>query len=138
MRILETWQQDGYRVGRVEEARDEPEAEGAAGAAGAAGGEGGGARADLPALAEEVDGLVDQWLQRARAYDGRRARELVNRAGTKPPYSDPEAFGFWVLSLLPLGSKEKLRLLSTLSSRVRLDAAKDVLTSDDPRSCTVQ
>mmetsp|Transcript_68947 Transcript_68947/g.218030 ORF Transcript_68947/g.218030 Transcript_68947/m.218030 type:complete len:273 (+) Transcript_68947:303-1121(+) len=133
VRILEAWQQDGYRVGRVEEARDEAEADGEAAAGG-----GEGPKPSLPALAEEVDGLVEQWLKRARTYDGRRARELVNRAGTKPPYADPEAFGFWVLSLLPLPSGEKLRLLSTTSSRVRLDAVKEVLASNDPRSCTVQ
>lgn len=131
----EVWEQDGYRVARPEYVTDEvPAADTEEAEA-------------LQAVAAEVEGLADAWLQRLRTLSrGHRGiADLVLRAGAKPASHDVEALSFWVARLVcPLldrgepGLVRKLMLMRC--TQERLQTVKEVLqqlSRCQPSQCSI-
>lgn len=128
-KVVECWEQDGYRVARPEYFTDSlpPTASEA--------------QVSLHALCQSVDQLANVWLDKVRAIavgnSHSRFAELVARAGDRPSSSDAEKFSFWVANLIPLNPSDKYRLLSMTSSADRLKFEHDMLRGGVPGGCCI-
>ncbi|KAK9818667.1 hypothetical protein WJX74_001284 [Apatococcus lobatus] len=117
-RVERAWEQDGYRVAqpvffaddRLQTAQEQ---------------------ADLAAAMTAVTALADQWVDKVKALTlsrrGFRVLEVLHRAGAKPNAPTPEPLSFWVTSLIPLGTEDRLRLLNLTSTPDRITFARSKL-----------
>lgn len=128
-KVVECWEQDGYRVARPEYFTDSQPPTASE------------AQVSLHALCQSVDQLANVWLDKVRAIavGNRHSRfaELVARAGDRPSSSDAEKFSFWVANLIPLNPSDKYRLLSMTSSADRLKFEHDMLKGGVPGGCCI-
>lgn len=58
---------------------------------------------------------------------GFRVLEVLHRVGAKPNAPVPEPLSFWVTSLIPLGTEDRLRLLNLTSTPDRITFARSKL-----------
>ncbi|CAG9462004.1 unnamed protein product [Pedinophyceae sp. YPF-701] len=129
--VLEAWETDGYRVARVKFLRDE-------------------AAGDNAAIAREVDEMSQHWMEKLResaasggsgcpytAAMAARVSTMLRRAGERP--TDPESLSFFIAGLLPLNPSQELKMLSTRSTKARLELLRSMLSTDDPHNsrCSV-
>ncbi|KAL0924839.1 hypothetical protein M5K25_005697 [Dendrobium thyrsiflorum] len=127
--ILQSWDQDGYRVAEVEWIQDVLPSEGSQ------------EREDLQQMASEASELAQTWIRNAReaARIGRRARRLeVLQADGVPGARDPEKFSFWLVNLLNLRPSERLNLLRLRDTRERISCGLDFLRRTEEQGCLVQ
>lgn len=109
-RMTETWEQDGYRVAKVQWIQDvtfpagSPEQE------------------ELDRTVQTAAGMVNAFVSRAQeiARTDRRLAELLNRTESMPSIAEPERFSFWVGNLLHTSSMERLRYLRVTDTKERL------------------
>ncbi|KAL3138492.1 hypothetical protein ABBQ32_006282 [Trebouxia sp. C0010 RCD-2024] len=128
-RVVECWEQDGYRVARPQYFSDNPPPAASE------------AQTRLASMCQSVDQLANIWLDKVRAIavGNRHSRfaELVARAGDRPASSDAENFSFWVANLIPLNASDKYKLLSMTSSADRLKFEHDMLKGGVPGGCCI-
>lgn len=116
IRLLELWEQDGYRMGKVEYMSDDESQE----------------EAILQQLCNNMKTDMLAFLQRLRRtsttnnLQGRIAA-LLDRVGEDPVANDPEAISFWVACLLPGGSNNRIKLLQMKSTCERLQWLREHL-----------
>lgn len=111
IRLLQLWEQDGYRVGKVTQMKDEPnETE----------------RDVVLELCKEVKSMAERSLNVLRrsanlynAYD--RICALMERMGAQPSDEDAEAVSFWAAAMLPTGCPQRAQLLQMSSTKSRLE-----------------
>ncbi|KAK9996140.1 hypothetical protein SO802_020826 [Lithocarpus litseifolius] len=87
-RIIQSWDQDGYRVAEVDWVNDNPP-------------EGTRERAELQELTNNAAEHAQSWIRQAREaarQDPRRLEKLLNVEAMKPTPQDPERFSFWAYS----------------------------------------
>lgn len=128
--LMESWELDGYRMAKVRPFGDEPPAAGSA------------QEAELPGLAAAVEGLTSTWVERIRMFAaasrrGDRVREFLERAGDKPPASQPERLSFWSATLLvsfmpELDASDRVRLLRMRTTHERLAFLRGCLEDRGP------
>ncbi|KAK9808920.1 hypothetical protein WJX72_006425 [[Myrmecia] bisecta] len=130
-RLLDSFEQDGYRMARPQYFSDdtpEPDSQLAL---------------ETAAVASSVEGLADAWVERVKAIAmgrrGMRVLELLHRAGDKPSSAEYERISFWVANLMPMDTADRLRLLGMTSTLERLQFEKDLLqrTDSGPGGCSV-
>ncbi|KAH6797311.1 zinc finger RING family protein [Perilla frutescens var. hirtella] len=100
-RIIQNWDQDGYRVAEVEWVDDIHPPEGTE-------------RNDLLEMTRKAAVFARQWIKEAQeAAQGDRVRlaELFKAEGLMPPTRDPERFSFWLATLTNRRPSERLDLL---------------------------
>ncbi|GAQ84626.1 zinc finger (c3hc4-type ring finger) family protein [Klebsormidium nitens] len=129
VKIIEDWEQDGYRVGKVAFVEDTVDE---------------GKQAEVAAAAEETAALAREWrIREASASYGRGSRdlaEMVEQAGPMPPTSQPERLSFWVGNLLLVGPRERLAMLRTTDTAARLRMGRAFLAepSSGASQCRMQ
>lgn len=126
-RILESWDQDGYRVAKVEWIVDIHPPEGSP------------EREDLRQLASAAAELARTWIRNAReaARTGRRSRHMELQAEGMPGPGDPEKFSFWLVNLLTLRPTQRLELLRLRDTRERITRSLSLLRAAE-QGCRVQ
>ncbi|CAK9219340.1 unnamed protein product [Sphagnum jensenii] len=112
-RIIETWDQDGYRIAKVQWLQDVIPAPGSP------------EQKEVYRMARTAAEVVNTFLTRAqdaarKDYHG-RLRELLNQSEGRPNISDPECFSFWIANLLPIRTAERLQFLRLTDTRERLN-----------------
>ncbi|KAH8972580.1 hypothetical protein BDL97_02G206000 [Sphagnum fallax] len=112
-RIIETWDQDGYRIAKVQWLQDVIPAPGSP------------EQKEIDRMARTAAEVVNTFLTRAqdaarKDYHG-RLRELLNQSEGRPNISDPECFSFWIANLLPIRTAERLQFLRLTDTRERLN-----------------
>ncbi|KAL9239504.1 hypothetical protein vseg_013818 [Gypsophila vaccaria] len=111
-RILQSWDQDGYRVAEVDWVQDIHPREGTR------------ERTELQELTSNAADFARAWLMRAKEaaqQDRRRLTQILNVEAMMPSANDPERFSFWLITLTrrrPLERLEFLRLKDT-KERIR-------------------
>jgi Lon protease-like protein len=112
-RIIETWDQDGYRIAKVQWLQDVIPAPGSP------------EQKEIDRMARTAAEVVNTFLTRAQDADRkdyhRRLRELLNQSEGRPNISDPECFSFWIANLLPIRTAERLQFLRLTDTRERLN-----------------
>lgn len=108
-RILDLWEQDGYRVGRVETLRDEEPSD----------------KGVVCELAMEIRSSMTKFLSLLRSGVAAHGPQggvmaLLGRVSDEPMVNDPETVSFWAACLLPSGAPQRSNLLQTRSTRERL------------------
>ncbi|XP_020277278.1 LON peptidase N-terminal domain and RING finger protein 1 isoform X2 [Asparagus officinalis] len=109
-RILESWDQDGYRVAKIEWIEDIQPPEGSP------------EREDLQQLVIAAAELARTSITNAReaARMGRRSRHMELQAEGMPGPQYPEKFSFWLVNLLNLRPRQRLELLRLRDTRERI------------------
>uniref|UniRef100_A0A2C9VQQ1 RING-type domain-containing protein n=1 Tax=Manihot esculenta TaxID=3983 RepID=A0A2C9VQQ1_MANES len=106
-RILQSWDQDGYRVAEVEWVQDDPPR----------------MRAELQDITNNAAEYAQSWLRRAKEaarQDRRRLEKLLNVEAMMPTPLDPERFSFWLATLSDRKPYEKLELLRIRDTEERI------------------
>lgn len=110
IRVLELWEQDGYRVGKVESVKDEDCTD-----------------ADtVSEICKEISSSMTKFLAHLQETTNERnspqgsVLALLGRVSDKPMATDPETISFWAASLLPRGAPQRSKLLQTTSTKERL------------------
>ncbi|XP_077224075.1 zinc finger (C3HC4-type RING finger) family protein [Tasmannia lanceolata] len=127
-RILRYWDQDGYRVAKVEWIQDNCPAEGTR------------EREDLHQMASGAAELTRTWIRQLReaTRPGRRPRRLEQlQTEGMPRPQDTERFSFWLVNLLNLRPSERLELLRLSDTRERISRGLILLRAEE-RGCRVQ
>uniref|UniRef100_A0A5B7AES2 LON peptidase N-terminal domain and RING finger protein 1 n=1 Tax=Davidia involucrata TaxID=16924 RepID=A0A5B7AES2_DAVIN len=110
-RILQSWDQDGYRVAEVEWVHDIYAPEGTR------------ERAELQEMMNNVAQHAWSWMRNAKAaaqQDRRRLLELSNVEVMMPTTQDPERFSFWLATLTNRRPPERLDLLRIRDTNERI------------------
>ncbi|KAG0559705.1 hypothetical protein KC19_10G124700 [Ceratodon purpureus] len=109
-RMTETWEQDGYRVAKVQWLHDTVHPDGSS------------EKEQLDRSVQTAADLVNGFITRAReiARSDRRLLELLNRTEGMPSVREPERFSFWVANLLHTSSRERLQYLRMTDTHERL------------------
>lgn len=109
-RITDSWEQDGYRVAKVEWFHDVVHADGTP------------EKEQLDKSVRTAADLVNASISRAReiARSDQRLYELLNRIEGMPSVSEPEKFSFWVANLMHPSSRERLQYLRMTDTHERL------------------
>ncbi|KAJ6888519.1 hypothetical protein NC652_029559 [Populus alba x Populus x berolinensis] len=100
-RILQSWDQDGYRVAEIEWVLDNSP-------------EGLEQRTKMQELTDSAAEYAQSWLRRAKEaarQDRRRLEKLLNVEAMMPMPLDPERFSFWLATLTDRRPCERLELL---------------------------
>ncbi|KAJ6827828.1 LON peptidase N-terminal domain and RING finger protein 1 isoform X1 [Iris pallida] len=126
-RILQSWDQDGYRVAQVEWIEDIHPPEGSQ------------ERDDLTELASGAAELARSCLRSAReaARTGRRSRHMELQEEGMPGPQDPEKFSFWLVNQLNLRPTQRLELLRLRDTRERITRSLIFLRAGE-QGCRVQ
>lgn len=126
-RILQSWDQDGYRVAQVEWIEDIHPPEGSR------------EREDLTELASGAAELARSCIRSAReaARTGRRSRHMELQAEGMPGPQDPERFSFWLVNQLNLRPTQRLELLRLRDTRERITRSLIFLRAGE-QGCRVQ
>ncbi|KAJ4755540.1 LON peptidase N-terminal domain and RING finger protein 3 [Rhynchospora pubera] len=137
-RIVESWDQDGYRIAQVEWFQDLPPPEGST------------EKQELVEMASTAAELARNWITHAREVSraglmnspglnaGRRHRHLEQfESESTPGPNDPEKLSFWLLKLLNLRPFEKYELLCMKDTRERLSRVLDLLRAQE-QGCSLQ
>lgn len=110
IRILELWEQDGYRVGKVESMKDDECAD----------------PDSVNELSREITSSMTKFLSHLQEASHEHITPqgsvlaLLGRVSDNPMANDPETISFWVASLLPRGAPQRSKLLHTTSTKERL------------------
>lgn len=110
-RIIQSWDQDGYRVAEVERVHDNIPLEGTR------------ERNDLQEMISKAATYAKQWIKAAQdVSEGDRIRlaELFKAEGMMPSMQDPESFSFWLATLTNRRPSERLELLRIRDTTERL------------------
>ncbi|CAL1411824.1 unnamed protein product [Linum trigynum] len=108
--ILESWDQDGYRVAEVEWVQDHQPAQSEE-------------KVQLQELTNSAAEYTRSWLQKAREaarQDRRRLEKLLNVEAMMPVPLDPERFSFWLATLSDRRPHERLELLRLRDTAERI------------------
>ncbi|CAI0434159.1 unnamed protein product [Linum tenue] len=108
--ILESWDQDGYRVAEVEWVQDHQPARSEE-------------KVQLQELTNSAAEYTRSWLQKAREaarQDRRRLEKLLNVEAMMPVPLDPERFSFWLATLSDRRPHERLELLRLRDTAERI------------------
>ncbi|KAF3323258.1 LON peptidase N-terminal domain and RING finger protein 1 [Carex littledalei] len=127
-RILQSWDQDGYRIAQVEWFQDVAPPEGST------------EKQELVELASTAAELARNCVTHAReaTRTGRRHRHLEQfESESTPGPSDPEKLSFWLVKLLNLRPFEKYKLLCSKDTRERLSGILDLLRAQE-QGCSLQ
>ncbi|CAD7703702.1 unnamed protein product, partial [Ostreobium quekettii] len=108
--IKEHWEQDGYRVGKVEQMHDDTPLD----------------ASQVAKLAGEIKATTSNFLSLLRTILAKRgprnsALQLLGRVSEEPSATDPETISFWAGGLLPAAAPQRSRLLQTTSTEERLN-----------------
>ncbi|GMY15577.1 LON peptidase N-terminal domain and RING finger protein 1 isoform X1 [Fagus crenata] len=128
-RIVQSWDQDGYRVAEVEWVKDIYPPEGSR------------ERAELQELANNAAEYAQSWVRKAREaaqQDSRRLEKLLNVEAMMPTPQDPEHFSFWLATLSNRRPHEKLDLLRIRDTRERIRRGLIYLRAEEQQGCRVQ
>ncbi|KAH6824386.1 zinc finger RING family protein [Perilla frutescens var. hirtella] len=111
--IIQSWDQDGYRIAEVEWVQDISQPEDST------------ERNDLLEMAYSAASYAQQWMRDARDTaqgDTRRLAELYKAEALMPPTptQDPELFSFWLATLTQRRPSEKLDLLLLRDTKERI------------------
>uniref|UniRef100_A0A7I4AXZ7 Uncharacterized protein n=1 Tax=Physcomitrium patens TaxID=3218 RepID=A0A7I4AXZ7_PHYPA len=110
-RMTETWEQDGYRVAKVQWLQDVVHPDGSP------------EKDELAQSVRTAADLVNAFISRVRdiaVRSDRRLLEMLNRTEGMPSASDPERFSFWVANLMNIPGRERLQYLRITDTRERL------------------
>ncbi|KAJ3697849.1 hypothetical protein LUZ61_001554 [Rhynchospora tenuis] len=127
-RIVQSWDQDGYRIAQVEWLQDLPPPEGST------------EKQELVEMASTASELARNWVTHAREVSraGRRHRHLEQfESESTPGPNDPEKLSFWLIKLLNLRPFEKYQLLCMKDTRERLSRVLDLLRAQE-QGCSLQ
>ncbi|KAH9604027.1 hypothetical protein KSS87_014207 [Heliosperma pusillum] len=127
-RILQSWDQDGYRVAEVEWVQDIDLREGTK------------ERIDLQELTSNAAEFVRTWLMRAKEaaqQDRRRLAELLNVEAMMPSANNPERFSFWLTTLTRRRPSERLDLLRLEDTKERIGRGLIYLRQEE-QGCRLQ
>lgn len=128
-RIVQSWDQDGYRVAEVEWVKDIYPPEGSR------------ERAELQELANNAAEYAQSWVRKAREaaqQDSRRLEKFLNVEAMMPTPQDPEHFSFWLATLSNRRPHEKLDLLRIRDTRERIRRGLIYLRAEEQQGCRVQ
>ncbi|KAJ6765136.1 43KDA POSTSYNAPTIC PROTEIN-RELATED [Salix koriyanagi] len=109
-RILQSWDQDGYRVAEIEWVQDNSP-------------EGLEQRTEMQELTNSAAEYAQLWLRRAKEaarQDRRRLEKLLNVEAMMPMPLDPERFSFWLATLTDRRPYERLELLRIRDTTERI------------------
>ncbi|XP_042948271.1 uncharacterized protein LOC122281084 isoform X2 [Carya illinoinensis] len=107
-RIIRSWDQDGYRVAKVEWVQDIYPAEGTR------------EREELQEVTNNAAGFAQSWIRsaiNAARQDPGRLERLRNVEAMMPAPQDPEHFSFWLATLANRRPQERLELLRIRDTR---------------------
>ncbi|KAK6153436.1 hypothetical protein DH2020_013075 [Rehmannia glutinosa] len=110
-RIIQNWDQDGYRIAEVEWVQDISPPEGST------------ERNDLLEMTNKAAAFARQLMRKAQygSQAGRiRLEEVFKTEGLMPPTEDPERFSFWLATLTNRSPSERLDLLRIRDTKERL------------------
>ncbi|KAM7480055.1 hypothetical protein LguiA_028268 [Lonicera macranthoides] len=110
-RIVQNWDQDGYRVAEVEWVQDIYPPEGSR------------ELLDLQNMTNNVAAYAQSWMERAQAAaqgDQVRLAQLFKAEGLMPTTQDPERFSFWLATLTNRRPSERLNLLRIRDTNERI------------------
>lgn len=127
-RILQSWDQDGYRVAEVEWVRDIHPPEGTK------------ERTDLQELTSNAAEYAQLWMIRAKEaarQDRRRLAELLAVEAMMPSQDDPERFSFWLMTLSKRRPSERLELLRLRDTKERITRGLIYLRQEE-QGCRLQ
>ncbi|KAL6584050.1 hypothetical protein OROMI_003339 [Orobanche minor] len=128
-RIIQNWDQDGYRIAEVEWVEDmyppdETERNDSA----------------LLEMTQKAAEFASQWIKDAReAAQGDRVKlaELFKAEGLMPPTRDPERFSFWLATLSNRRPAERLDLLRMRDTKERITRALLYMKAEE-QGCRLQ
>lgn len=126
-RILQSWDQDGYRVAEIEWVQDNSP-------------EGLEQRAKMQELTNSAAEDAQSWLRRAKEaarQDRRRLEKFLNVEAMMPMPLDPERFSFWLATLTDRRPCERLELLRTRDTTERIIQGLDYLRKAE-QGCGMQ
>ncbi|KAL9243257.1 hypothetical protein vseg_017167 [Gypsophila vaccaria] len=126
--ILQSWDQDGYRVAEVDWVHDIHPQEGTI------------ERINLQELTNNAADFARTWLVRAKEaaqQDSRRLAELINVEAMMPSADDPERFSFWLTTLTRRRPTERLDLLRLKDTKERIQRGLIYLRQEE-QGCRLQ
>lgn len=126
-RILQSWDQDGYRVAEIEWVQDNSP-------------EGLEQRTEMQELTNSAAEYAQSWLRRAKEaarQDRRRLEKFLNVEAMMPMPLDPERFSFWLATLTDRRPSERLELLRTRDTTKRIRQGLDYLGKAE-QGCRMQ
>ncbi|KAL6559523.1 hypothetical protein OROGR_004640 [Orobanche gracilis] len=126
-RIIQNWDQDGYRIAEVEWVEDTYPPDGTE-------------RNDLLEMTQKAAEFASQWIKDAReAAQGDRVKlaELFKAEGLMPPTRDPERFSFWLATLSNRRPAERLDLLRMRDTKERITRALLYMKAEE-QGCRLQ
>eukprot|EP00262_Sarcandra_glabra_P003214 TRINITY_DN1379_c0_g1_i3.p1 TRINITY_DN1379_c0_g1~~TRINITY_DN1379_c0_g1_i3.p1 ORF type:complete len:263 (+),score=41.96 TRINITY_DN1379_c0_g1_i3:306-1094(+) len=127
-RIIRSWDQDGYRVAKVEWVQDICPPAGTR------------EREDLQQVTRGAAELAHTWIKQAKeaARTVRRSRHMdLRQAEGMPGPQDPERFSFWLVNLVNLKPADKMELLRLRDTRERISRGLIFLRREE-EGCRVQ
>ncbi|CAM8982339.1 unnamed protein product [Rhodiola kirilowii] len=110
-RILQCWDQDGYRIAEMEWIHDEVPPEGSK------------EIAELLEMTNNIAEYARLWIQSKKTavrQDRKKLYRLLNKESTMPSSQDPESFSFWFATLTDRRPSERLDLLRMRDTKRRL------------------
>ncbi|CAM8978204.1 unnamed protein product [Rhodiola kirilowii] len=110
-RILQCWDQDGYRIAEMEWIHDEVPPEGSK------------EKAELLEMTNNIAEYARLWIQSKKTavrQDRKKLYRLLNKESTMPSSQDPESFSFWFATLTDRRPSERLDLLRMRDTKRRL------------------
>lgn len=127
-RILQSWDQDGYRVAEVEWIQDVIPPEGTR------------EFTELQELTTNATEYAQMWMMSAKEAarrDRRRLAELLSVEAMMPNKEDPERFSFWLTTLTRRRPSERLELLRLKDTKERISRGLIYLRQEE-RVCQLQ
>lgn len=127
-RIIQNWEQDGYRIAEVEWVQDVCPTEGTP------------ERNDLMEMTDKAATFAREWMKAAQeAAQGDRIRlaELFKAEGLMPSTWDPERFSFWLATLTNRRPSERLDLLRLRDTKERIKRGLIYMKAEE-QGCRLQ
>lgn len=127
-RIIQSWNQDGYRVAEIEWVQDIYPPEGSE------------ERAELQQMTNNAAEYARSWLTNAKVaarFDPRKFEKINNLESMMPTTQDPERFSFWLATLTNRRPDERLELLRIRDTRERMRRGLIYLRAGE-QGCAVQ
>uniref|UniRef100_A0A7N1A932 Uncharacterized protein n=1 Tax=Kalanchoe fedtschenkoi TaxID=63787 RepID=A0A7N1A932_KALFE len=110
-RILQCWDQDGYRIAEVEWIQDEQPPDGSK------------EKAELLEMTNNIAEYARLWIQSKKTavrQDRKKLYRLLSKESSMPSPQDPESFSFWFATLTDRRPSERLNLLRMRDTKKRL------------------
>jgi len=128
-KILDSWDQDGYKIAKIEYLIDIDEPKFTEGETPSQSDK----ELKLIEIKEKKTFLMDKIKELIRKFttDSQAIKDIQEKYG-EMPVSDTEAFSYWISSILPITTQQKQNLLEITSTLKRLELANELLI-DPPK-----